>query len=160
MFFLTIATLTANLLTHDSTTLTITTIALLTIYNTPLLVENTRTLKLLAAKPKPPRQVQDTLKLLVELLREFFKSIPLREGSTAPERMACLARGITKEGYMNTAMGEAKEESPEVTLEKVHYRIGKLTTKKLTDAMNTKLARAALWEKKTMFSQRSQCTRH
>ena len=143
MVFLTIATL---LTIRDSTILA--TVTLLTIWNIPLLIENTRTLKLLALKPKPPRQVKEALELLVELLREFFESAPLREGSTKPEKMAYIARGIAKEGYMNTAVKEAREASPEVTLEKVHYRIGKLTIKKLTDAMNMKLARAALWAKK------------
>jgi len=143
MVLLTTATL---LTTRDQTLLT--TVTLLTIYNIPLLIENTRTLKHLTAKPKPPRQVKEALELLVELLREFFESVPLREGSTKPEKMAYIARGIAKEGYMNTAVKGAREASPEVTLEKVHYRIGKLTIKKLTDAMNKKLARSALWAKK------------
>lgn len=139
-------TIVALLTIRDSTILA--TVTLLTVWNIPILIENTRTLKLLALKPKPPRQVKEAFELLVELLREFFKSAPLREGSTKPEKMACLARGIAKEGYMNTAVKEAKKASPEVTLEKVHYRIGKLTIKKLTDAMNMKLARTALWAKK------------
>lgn len=145
-YFTVFLTTVALLTTRDSTIFT--TVALLTLWNISLLIENTRTLKLLALKPKPPRQVKEALELLVEQLREFFKSISLREGSTKPEKMACLARGIAKEGYMNTAVSEAKKAAPEVTLEKVHYRIEKLTIKKLTDAMNKKLARAALWAKK------------
>jgi hypothetical protein len=75
-YFMVFLTTAALLTTRDSTILT--TVTLLTIWNIPLLIENPRTLKLLTLKPKPPRQVKDALELLVELLREFFESAPLR----------------------------------------------------------------------------------